>query len=206
VAPVVGDRVLEVGAGTGTFTRYLRNHSLVVATDNDPHALERLRARFRQHDAIRVEAVDWSRPDLGGLRGEQFDTVLCLDGLASLERDDEALAAFASLLGPGGRLVLQAPAMHRLYGETDCAVGHLRRYERDELIAKLRRQGFAVESARYVNLPGLLVWYANACLLRRRSVPSLQTRIASTLVAWLRLEDHFDLGAGMTLLAIGRKE
>src|SRR5215813_6478864 len=33
VAPFVGDRVLEVGGGD--FTRYLRNHTLVVATGND---------------------------------------------------------------------------------------------------------------------------------------------------------------------------
>jgi hypothetical protein len=51
-----------------------------------------------------------------------------------------------------------------------------------------------------------LVWYINARLLHRRRVPALQTRIASTLVPWLRLEDRLSPRAGMTLLAVGRKE
>jgi hypothetical protein len=37
-------------------------------------------------------------------------------------------------------------------------------------------------------------------------VPALQARIASTLVAWLRLEKHLTPRAGMSLLAVGRKE
>jgi hypothetical protein len=49
--------------------------------------------------------------------------------------------------------------MPALYGELDRAVGHLRRYDRDELSAKLVRHWFAVEMARYVNLPGLFGWY-----------------------------------------------
>ena len=58
--------------------------------------------------------------------------------------------------------------MHSLYGEIDRAIGHLRRYEREELTGKLRRHGFAVELARYVNLPGVLGWYLNSRLLRRQ--------------------------------------
>ncbi len=206
LAPSVGDRVLEVGSGLGSFTRYLRNHALVVATDTNPQYLEQLRTRFRHHDNIRVEEVDWARPDLDGLRAAGFDTVLCLNVLEHLEHDDDALAAFASLLGPGGRLLVQVPAMQRLYGEIDRAIGHVRRYDRDELAAKLRRHGFAVEAARYVNLPGVLGWYLNSRLLRRRSVPALLARIADALVPWLRFEERLDLRWGMTLLAVGRKE
>jgi glycosyltransferase involved in cell wall biosynthesis len=205
LAPYVGDRVLEVGCGTGSFTRYLRNHALVVASDNHPEYLEQLRTRFRQHDNIRPQAIDWTQPDLAALRAERFDTVLCLSALEHIERDDDALATFASLLAPGGRIVLQVPAMPGLYGELDRAVGHVRRYRRDELAAALQRHGFAVEMARYVNLPGALGWYLNSRLLRRRAVPRLQARLADVLVPWLRLEQRLDPSWGMTLLAVGRK-
>ena len=77
LAPYVGDRVLEVECGTGTFTRYLRNHALVVVTEHDPHHLEAVRARFGQHQNIRVQEVDWDQPNLDGLHSERFDTVLC---------------------------------------------------------------------------------------------------------------------------------
>jgi SAM-dependent methyltransferase len=154
-------------------------HALVVATEHDPQYLEAVRARFGQHHNIRVHAVDRDRPDLDGLRSERFDTVLCLNVLEYLEHDDDALATFASLLPPGARVVLQVPAMPRLYGALDRAVGHLRRYDRDELRAKLLRQGFAVEMARYVNLPGLFGWYLNSRMLRRTAVPGVQARLAT---------------------------
>ncbi len=206
VAPAVGDRVLEIGAGTGTFTRYLRNHAEVVATEHDVHAVERLRRRFEQQDTIRIETIDAGLSDLGALRDERFDTVLCLNSLAFVERDDDALAAFANVLNPGGRLILQVPAMHWLYGEPDRAIGHFRRYDRDDLTATLRRHGFTVESARYVNLLGLVVWYLNARLLRREVVPSRQARLVSSMVPWLRLEQRLNPPLGMTLLVIARKE
>ena len=206
LAPYIGDRVLEVECGTGTFTRYLRNHALVVATEHDPHHLEAVRARFGLHQNIRVHAVDRDRPDLDGLRSERFDTVLCLNVLEHLEHDDDALATFASLLPPGARLVLKVPAMPQLYGELDRAVGHLRRYDRDELRAKLLRQGFAVEMVRYVNLPGLFGWYLNSRLLQRTAIPGMQTRLASLFLPWLRLEQHLDPRWGMTLLAVGRRQ
>lgn len=205
VAPLVGDRVLEIGSGTGNFTRYLRNHALVVATESNPHQLEQLRSRFRDHDTIRVEPLDWIHNN-SAPPSERFDSVLCLDELAAMERDDEAFAAFARVLGPGGRLILQVPASRWLYGETDRAIGYIRRYDRDELTAKLARHGFSVETARYVNLPGALVWYLNARLLRRRTVPALQARIVSALVPWLRVEERLNPRWGMSLIAVARKE
>jgi SAM-dependent methyltransferase len=205
VAPLIGDRVLEIGSGTGNFTRYLRNHALVVATESNPHQLEQLRSRFRDHDTIRVEPLDWIHNN-SAPPSERFDSVLCLDELAAMERDDEAFAAFARVLGPGGRLILQVPASRWLYGETDRAIGYIRRYDRDELTAKLARHGFSVETARYVNLPGALVWYLNARLLRRRTVPALQARIVSALVPWLRVEERLNPRWGMSLLAVARKD
>jgi SAM-dependent methyltransferase len=206
IAPALGDRVLEIGSGDGSFTRYLRNRAHVVATETNAEQVEALRTRFRQHDNVRVHAVDWTRADLDGLRDERVDTVLCLNVLEHVERDDDTLAAVAGLLPTGGRLIVQVPAMHGLYGEMDRATGHRRRYERDELTAKLRQHGFVVESARYIDQPGALVWYVNSRLLQRRTIPSVQARLANGLLRWLRLEDRFDPQWGMSLLAVGRKE
>ncbi len=205
LAPYVGDRVLEVGHGVRRFTSYLRHYSRVVTTDGDRDCLEQLRARFQQHHNIEPRLVDWARPDIAALRAERFDTVLCSDALQHIERDDEALATFARVLEPGGRLLLRVPAMQRLYGELDRGTGAFRRYDRAELAAALRRHGLEIEMLRCVNGAGALGWYVGSRFLRRRSVTGLDTRIASILVPWLRLEDHLNLPWGMTLLAVARK-
>jgi glycosyltransferase involved in cell wall biosynthesis len=205
LAPHVGDRVLEVGCGVGNFTRFLRNRERVVATDNNPQYLEVVRHSLENFDNIEVQHVNWEDPSLDGLRRERFDTVLCLNVLEHIENDDAAVATFAALLQPGGRLVLQVPAVHALHGHIDAAIGHFRRYEHGELSAKLQAHGFSTETMRYFNLPGLFGWYVNSVLLRRRTVPGLQARLANLLVPWLRLEQHLRPRWGMALLAVGRK-
>src|SRR6266404_3723751 len=141
----VGDRVLEVGCGVGNFTRFLRDREHVVVTDNNEEYLARLRRVLDRLDNVRVCNVDWADPSLESLHGERFDTILCLNVLEHIENDDAALATFARLLEPGGRLVLQVPAMRALYGEFDRAIHHHRRYERHDLVAQLQGHGFVVE-------------------------------------------------------------
>jgi SAM-dependent methyltransferase len=164
-----------------------------------------VRNRFLHHDNIVVQSIDWERPDLEALRARRFDTVLCLNVLEHIERDDDALATFAALLPPDGRLVIQVPAMHALYGDIDRAIGHYRRYEREELVAKLERHGFVIDECRYFNLPGVLGWYLNSRLLRRRTLPGMQARAASALVPLLQLEQRRPPKRGMCLLAVARK-
>jgi len=132
--------------------------------------------------------------------------VLCLNALEYLERDDDAVAAFAQVLEPGGHLLVQVPAMAQLYGNLDRAIGHLRRYERADLVALLERHGLEVEQVRYVNLPGALAWYVNGRLLGRRTVPRLQARLVSVLIPWLRFEQRLAPSWGLSLLAIGSKK
>jgi glycosyltransferase involved in cell wall biosynthesis len=204
-APYVGERILEVGCGIGNFTHYMRSRSRVVVTDNNERYLELLRHNFAHADNIEVRRVDWSDPALSGLAGQRFDTIVCFNVLEHIQKDDAALATFASLLEPGGRLLLQVPAMRALYGELDRALDHFRRYEREELVAKLSGSGFNVDEASYVNVPGMVGWYLNAVVLKRRTVPGLQARIANLLVPWLRFERRWQPRWGMGLLAIARK-
>ncbi len=205
VAPHIGDRVLEVGSGLGTFTEFLRNRERVIATDNNEAYLAFLRNRFERYGNVEIRHVDWETPDLSGMGTERPDTILCLNVLEHIENDEATLATFARLLPPGGRLILQVPAMRRLYGETDRALGHKRRYEQAELSARLQNHGFEVETARYFNLPGMIGWYLSSVILRRRAVPGIQARAANLAVPWFKLEQRWELPWGMALLAVARK-
>ncbi len=205
LASHVGDRVLEVGAGVGNYTRYLRGRAYVLATDSNPLYLDMLRRQFADHDQVEVRHIDWNATDLADLRARHFDTILCLNVLEHIERDAAALASFNGLLPLGGRLVLQVPAMPSLYGEIDRGLGHWRRYGAEELSAKLDAAGFDVEVMRYFNLPGLLAWWVNGVVLRRRAVPGVQSRFVGLTLPWLALEQRMNLRRGMALIAVARK-
>ncbi len=205
VAPYVGARVLEVGAGMGNMTRYLSACDAVVATDIDEQHLDTLRATFEGNPRVHVSRLDLGAPQVPAEVGNGFDTVLCLNVLEHVEQDVDALRRLQHLLVADGRIVLIVPNLRNLFGEIDRAIGHYRRYEQQELREKLEAAGFVVERLSTFNFIGALGWYVNARLLRRRAVPGFQARVHDLLVPLLRLEDHFHPSTGLSLLAVARR-
>lgn len=205
VAPYVGTRVLEVGSGIGSMTRFFSSRDLVVATDIDSTYLAQLRNGFEHLPHVRVCQFDLAADHVSDDVGTGFDTVLCLNVLEHIEDDLVALRRIYDILAPQGRLVLIVPGLSSLFGEIDRAIGHHRRYERGELHRKLEATGFIVEHLSAFNIIGALGWYLNARLLRRRTVPGFQARINDLLVPVLRLEDHINCPVGLSLLAVGRR-
>lgn len=100
--------------------------------------------------------------DLARLRG-RFDVVTCLDVLEHLDDDVAGLRTIASLLAPGGQVVVTVPAYPWLWSGEDVISQHRRRYTRRALVAACRAAGFEVLYASYFNLlllPGMaaVIW------------------------------------------------
>ncbi|MFN8625624.1 MAG: glycosyltransferase [Candidatus Binatia bacterium] len=203
--PYVGARVLEVGSGIGNMTRFVASRERVVATDINPDYVAALHAKFEHHSNISVVQFDMGADRLPAAVGSGFDTVLCLNVLEHVADDVGALQRLHDVLAPEGRLLLIVPATRRLYGEIDRAIGHHRRYARDELQRKVEAAGFSLERIDAFNMLGMLGWYLNACILRRRTVPSFQARIQDRLVPLLRLEEHVRCPFGLSLFAVARR-
>jgi glycosyltransferase involved in cell wall biosynthesis len=202
--PYVGRRVLEVGSGTGVMTQYLATRERIVATDIDPQYVELLRRTYADKPNVEVHPLDLARLRDNGFPRHGFDTVVCSNVLEHVEDDDGALRAMRELLAPGGRVVLIIPALRQLYGSIDRAIGHYRRYTREEIAQKLRAAGLEVEHLSFFNMLGVPGWFLNARLLRRRTVPGVQARLNDRLVPLLRLERRLHPPIGMSLLAVGK--
>jgi SAM-dependent methyltransferase len=205
LAPHLGQRVLEIGSGIGTLTRYLLGRELVLATDLEPRYLRILSNTFERHTRVQVRPLDLAAFDPAELAPYRLDTVVCLNVLEHVEDDRGALRRMSESLVPGGRVVVLVPAHRALYGAIDRAIHHYRRYERDELVARLAEAGFTVERADFFNRFGVAGWYLNSVLLRRTSVPGFQLRIQNLLVPLLRAESALRLPFGLSLVAVGRK-
>jgi len=205
VKDFLGERVLEIGSGVGSMTKYLLSRKLVVASDVDPRHLDRLRHRFVEGERLRVLHLDAADIDVAALVPFALDTVMGLNVLEHVLDDERALAHLHELLPPGGRIVLLVPALQRLYGSLDAALEHHRRYGREELRQKLDRAGFHVEHLRFFNVPGILGWWLNGKVLRRRVLPGGQVKLFDLLVPIFRLEERLHLPFGLSLIAVGRK-
>ncbi len=197
--PNLGRRVLDAGAGIGTFTELAADAAdEVVAVEPDPQFAAELERRFAGRDDITVvqTAID-------EFTGESaFDSVLCLNVLEHVGRDGEALQRMAASLRSGGKLLLLVPAHPALYGAYDRATGHARRYTRSGLRTELERAGLKIDELRYVNPIGAAGWFLRIRLARGDAWPGRSAAAFERIVPLARALDGVRLPFGLSLWAV----
>ena len=198
----IGRQVLEIGSGIGNLSAFLVDRERLVLTDTREEYLSRLRTRFAGRPNISVAQLYLPHDD-GGLGGQHFDTIICLNVLEHVDDDIASLAAIRKLLAPAGRLVLLVPALPALFGTIDRALGHHRRYKRSDLTTKLAATGFRVAHIEYFNLAGIPGWWWAGRILRRQTIPSGSLKLYDALVPLFRLERLIPWRVGQSLIAIG---
>jgi len=203
----LGRRVLEVGSGVGNQTRYFADRERVVASDIESHYLRELRRRFEDQPHVRVASFSFplSDADRADLRGERIDSIVCMNVLEHIERDRETLVDFASVLEPGGRMVLLVPAMPALYGTLDKALRHFRRYDRDGLAKLVTDAGFEVSDIRFLNRLAVAGWWLNSRVLKRTVLPKGQLAAFKWLMPLLKREETRPPSFGLSLLVLATK-
>lgn len=206
IAPFIGDRVLEAGAGIGNTTTHLLDRELVVAADDNASYLERLAANFSNNPNVRVAEINLEYPDqILKLREHLFDTIVCVNVIEHLKPDQEILRSFFEILQPGGRAIILAPQGAWMYGSIDRALDHHRRYSRAEIRQKMERAGFEIEEIFGINRIAPPFWFLNGRVLRRTSVSGTQVRFFDRLVPLVKILDRILPLPALSIIAIGRK-
>jgi SAM-dependent methyltransferase len=198
--PKLGRRVIDVGAGVGTFTALaVAAGSEVVAVEPEPAFAAMLRERFAGVEQVKVVegALDSVEAD--------FDSAICFNVLEHIEDDAATLGLFADRLVSGGRLFLLVPAHRRLFGGYDRAAGHLRRYSKVPLRKLLTEAEFEVETLRHVNPVGAVGWLVRVALRSAPDWPSGSFAAFDRLVPIVRPLDRLRLPFGLSLWAVARR-
>jgi SAM-dependent methyltransferase len=205
--PYLEGDILEVGSGIGNLTKLLLSQGKVAASDVNETYLRVVEERFRNHpNLMGVVLWDVEKPPPRNLESA-VDTIVCCNVLEHTENDNAVLENFHRLLPVDGRLILLVPALKGLYNAFDKELGHFRRYNRQELVEKLTQSGFKVSSLRYFNLFGIVGWYVNGTLLRRRILPARQVGIFNRMVPlFIWAEKVLPAFLGQSLIAVGKKE
>jgi SAM-dependent methyltransferase len=170
-ADLVRGRVVEVGAGIGTFSQRLLDRGIdgLLLIEPEAGCAAHLGTRFAGR--ADVEVVADSVPGCAALqaRAGAVDFLLCQNVLEHVQDHRGALSEMAASLAPGGSLGLLVPAHPRLYGSLDRRFGHERRYRRRDLAELVRGSGLEVERIHSFNALGVLGWIAKSA----RRNPSL---------------------------------
>jgi ubiquinone/menaquinone biosynthesis C-methylase UbiE len=191
----LGRRAIEIGCGIGNFTRLILDScEAVLALDVEPGCIERLHQRFPDQANLQAIACDVTAPAFSDLQSFRADSCVCLNVLEHIEDDREVLRGLASVLAPGGNIILLVPAFPSLYGPIDERLGHYRRYNRASISRLAEATGLTVKTSYYLNAIGFFGWWINAHILKRDAQSAAQIEIfdryivpiASRLENWVR--------------------
>jgi SAM-dependent methyltransferase len=203
LTPYIGQRILEIGSGIGNLTLYLQDFGELTCIDISDLYLAHMRIDFPN---VRFFRCDAAEDRLCDLRIERFDTIVCVNVLEHIKDDRKALANMHSILVTGGRLLLYVPALSGLYGSIDRNLDHFRRYDRRALDELLHVAGFEVERLHFSNLLGILGWFLNGKVQRKRELSNWQTILFDKFVPLLeKAEARIRPPFGMSLFAVARK-
>jgi SAM-dependent methyltransferase len=201
-----GNRIVEAGAGIGTVSQLVLDRASPRAlTLIEPAAnnLPALRNRFAGDP--RVSVYHGYLEDLTG--SLESDSIIAVNVLEHVERDDDFLKASYRILAPGGSLLLLVPACPSIFGSLDRAFDHFRRYTRSGLRASLLAAGFEIETTHYLNMVGVAAWFLSGRVLRRTTLGRGQVRFYDRWVIPVvrRLESVIPVPIGQSVIAIARK-
>ncbi len=173
--PFLQGDVLEVGAGLGVNTRFLRRPTQRrwVCLEPDGRLVQEMRHSLAEAPLpgpceLRQGSIADLEPDA------RFDSILYIDVLEHVEDDSAELARAAARLRDQGRLIVLAPAHNWLFSPFDASLGHFRRYNRSSLAEAARPiPGLCLERLLYLDSCGLLASLGNRLLLRQ-DLPTLK--------------------------------
>ena len=206
IAPYVGSRVLEIGAGIGNLTRNLvLKRKLYVATDVEREYLEQLQKRFQHRPAVRIHKLNAENPAEYEPFQNQFDSVICLNVLEHLKNDREVLESIRSVIQPGGRLILLVPNGPSAFGTLDEALGHYRRYTPEGLAVLLGQSGFELERMLQFNRVSWPGWRFTGQVLKSRVLSQFGMRLFDSMVWFWRRIDQKLPWEPCSIIAIARR-
>lgn len=180
--PFLGRRVVEVGAGTGSFSELLLKSDLesLSLVEPSPEMFAQLTARLSK-TSRQIPITTYSstfRKAAEKIRsGQHPDSIIYVNVLEHIEDDEAELRAVNEALEGNGRVFIFVPALSWLFGPFDRQIGHHRRYEKKELTAKCTSAGFKVIQVEYFDFFGILPWWIKYRFLKSEQLEHSAVKI-----------------------------
>lgn len=163
----LGEKVLEVGAGAGTFSRILIDSGVKELLSLEPSKeMYPYLKDFSKTASIPMETSNSYLEDVKAqIKTGKFNSAVYINVFEHIEDDRAELAHLYEILPKGAHICIFVPANPFLMSKFDKSIGHYRRYTKKELEQKVKEAGFTVELSRKFDFIGVVPWFINFTLL-----------------------------------------
>ena len=166
VKKFIGKKVLEVGAGIGSFTSiYKSNNKEITLSEIDNSNYESLKEKFNTDKNITIESK------LIENFNNSFDTILYMSVLEHIENDRKEIELAMSKLDKNGHLIICVPAHNYMFSNFDKEIGHFRRYEID-FFKNLKLENAKILKCYFLDSMGHLIYFINKLVFSKEVYPS----------------------------------
>ncbi len=130
-------RFLEIGGGVGDFSRSLVKLGFSgKIIDYSRESYELIKELSKEVKNLQIEKNDLFQLD----KKEKYDLIVMFEVLEHIDEDERAIEKIYSILKSGGYALISVPARKKLWDRSDETAGHIKRYEKKELINLLESQ------------------------------------------------------------------
>ena len=162
----IGKKILEVGAGIGSFTKiYVKNNLNVTLSEIDNSNYQTLKKNFCLQKNVKVE--NKLIEEFSGA----FDTILYLSVLEHIEDDRKEISNALDKLENKGHLIICVPAHNYMYSNFDKEIGHFKRYEMN-FFNNLNLKNANVRKSFFMDSFGHLIYFLNKLIFSKEVYPS----------------------------------
>ena len=207
--PYLGARVVEVGAGTGSFSELLLERRLESLSLVEPSTAmyQQLCERVAESQNVTTYNDIFENVAEEIRSAERPDSIIYVNVLEHIADDVHELSVINKTLDAGGRILIFVPALRWLHGSYDRQINHFRRYTRTELEKKCVAAGFKVIASRYFDLFGVLPWWVKYKVLQSNNMEPGAVRFYDQRLVPIAkvLESTLSPPLGKNVLLIGEK-
>lgn len=206
-------RVLELGAGSGIISRFLKSNGYKVdASDMYASAL-----KYLENEVDNAFVFDMISDNVTHQHRAKYDILILGDVVEHLKDPIYVLKKVKDFLVDGGLILVTVPALIQLWTPYDKFAGHKKRYNRKNLAQLLRDSDYKIKEVKYfMFIPSILLFYqrklkssiksAEESIKDELNINALTNRIMSIIMFieyWVG--KIFSYPFGSSLIALGTK-
>lgn len=210
--PYVGKNIVEVGSGSGSFSKKLLLAKIPAITFVEPAknlykhlttTVQKNKSKNQQTQIINAFMQDAQKQ----LAKIAPDTFIYINVFEHIEDDLKEVKTLYKLLPKGGHLIIFVPAINLLMSDFDRGVGHFRRYTKRSLTDLVTKADFKVVKLKYMDMAGILPWIVNFKLLKTKKLKpgAVKTYDSYAVPVIKALETRIEPPIGKNVLLIAEK-